>query len=94
MRYNCEFKNCKCQAYNCNKKRICKCKHGKTWHNRKNMIQSEDSYLSFVSPRQMARKPTYIYGITIFTPIVEAVPIVEGILECDIFCPQVIDLPV
>jgi|TARA_B100000795_G_scaffold231385_1_gene189195 hypothetical protein len=49
---------------------------------------------SFVSPRQMARKPTYTYGITIFTPIVEAVPIVEGILECDIFCPQVIDLPV
>jgi hypothetical protein len=92
MRYNCEFKNCKCYSYisDHTKRRICKCNHGKTWHNRKNILHTN----SFVSPRQMARKPTYTYGITIFTPIVEAVPIVEGILECDLFCPRVADLPV
>ena len=90
MRYNCEFKNCTCCSYTSNKKKICKCKHGKIWHNRN--VPPTDSYLSFVSPRKTASKPRYVYGIAVFTPI--AIPIVEAIINYELFCPEVVALPV
>jgi hypothetical protein len=74
-RYHCEYKKCKCIKFYKHCKSLCLvCKHAKLWHSKKAKI----SDLSFNSPRESARKPTYTYvspiQIAIFVPEAPDIP--------------------
>ena len=58
-RYNCEFKNCKCNKFILHCNSLClNCNRTNVWHSLKEKPPT-DSYLSFISPRLPARTPIY-----------------------------------
>ena len=77
MRYHCQFKKCKCHKFKLHCNNLCLyCHHANVWHSR-NERPPCDSYLSFVSPRESARKPIYEkkhIQIAIFMPTVPELP--------------------
>jgi hypothetical protein len=92
-RYHCIFKNCSCNKYKLRCSGRCICNHGKVWHSRYKKPPC-DEYLSFVSPRQLARKPIYIkkyLNIEVFLPKVPPLPSDD---EEIVYCPAYIELPV
>ena len=93
-RYKCEFKTCFCTKFILHCNNLCfHCKHANIWHSLKEKPPS-DSYLSFVSPRQSARKPIYKRRniIEIFEPRVPPLP---SDSEDDIvYCTDIEILPV
>jgi len=75
-RYNCVFKNCKCNDFERHCNNLCKfCNHADVWHSRYQQPPCDD-YLSFISPRMPARTPVYEkkYLIEIFEPTVPPLP--------------------
>lgn len=100
MRFNCEFKNCKCRKYH--KHSLCRielinniclnCNHANIWHSR---IESppNDNYLSFVSPRLSARKPIYIKKYIPIVFVLEVPPIPDSDEEIP-YCECIEILPV
>ena len=93
-RYHCTFKNCDCGFYiKRNNHRCLRCNHGDVWHSLREPPPSDD-YLSFVSPRRFARRPSYErrHIINIFEPQVPPLP--ESSDEDLPYCTGVEILPV
>jgi hypothetical protein len=94
-RYHCEFRDCSCAKYKLHCNGLCLyCSHSKIWHSNKKKPPT-DSYLSFVSPRQVARTPIYERKnivITIFEP--EVPPLPDSSDDELVYCSEVIALPV
>lgn len=61
MRGHCEFNNCYCDEYHGLDNKCLLCKHGKCWHK---IIENNTFYSvnQFISTRQYAHKPTYIFA--------------------------------
>jgi hypothetical protein len=93
MRHHCQFKNCKCIKFIKHRKNLCfLCQHANIWHSNKPPSPPTDSYLSFVSTRLAARKPTYERrNINVFVPF--APPLPESDDEI-IYCEAIEVLPV
>ena len=93
-RFHCEFKNCSCNKFNLHCNNLCfNCGHANIWHSKKNKPPT-DEYLSFQSPRLMARKPIYERKhliLHIFEPTVPPLPESDDDL---IYCEAVEILPV
>lgn len=95
-RFHCEFKECKCSKFTLHCNNLCFiCGHSKIWHSTKSKPPT-DEYLSFVSSRKSARKPSYSYvspiQIAVFIPEATAQPL--NIIEVNRYCPNVELLPI
>ena len=93
-RTHCEFKNCNCIRFKLHCNNLCLfCNHANVWHSIKSKPPT-DGYLAFQSPREMTRKPHYIYKnieVNIFQPTVPPLPDSDDEI---IYCEAIEVLPV
>lgn len=93
-RYHCVFKNCTCRGFHQNCNNLCLyCNHANIWHSSIESPPSDD-YLSFVSPRDFARRPVYEKRhliINIIKPEVPPLPLSDDEIP---YCTAIEILPV